>query len=250
MRLAALFLALIPTLGHAEPRVVSINLCTDQIAMMLAAPGQIASVSWLARDPMLSSMAAEAAGFPANRGQAEQVFLMRPEVVLASPYSSRPVIDLLRRLGLRVEEIPPAMTLDDVPAQIMATGRAMAREAEAEALVAEFRANLPAIPQAKGRAASYQPNGHTAAPGTMGDGIMARAGWGNVATGSTLPLEQLLLANPDLLILAQTYPGTSRSEEMLRHPALSALEARIERSGADWICGTPHVLRAIAALSR
>lgn len=250
MRLAALFLALIPTLGHAEPRVVSINLCTDQIAMMLAAPGQIASVSWLARDPMLSSMAEEAAGFPANRGQAEQVFLMRPEVVLASPYSSRPVIDLLRRLGLRVEEIPPAMTLDDVPAQIMATGRAMGRVAEAEALVAEYSANLPTIPQAQGRAASYQPNGHTAAPGTMGDGIMAHAGWGNVATGSVLPLEELLLADPELLILAQTYPGTSRSEEMLRHPALAALDARTARSGADWICGTPHVLRAIAAISR
>ncbi len=37
-------------------RVVSVNLCTDQLAMLLAAPGQLISVSHLASDPLSSSM--------------------------------------------------------------------------------------------------------------------------------------------------------------------------------------------------
>ena len=62
MRLALLF-ALILSLAPAAPagaaplRVVSINLCTDQLAMLLAAPGQLVSVTHLARDPEASVMA-------------------------------------------------------------------------------------------------------------------------------------------------------------------------------------------------
>jgi iron complex transport system substrate-binding protein len=60
--LIALCLSL-AVLGGAAPadtaprRVVSINLCTDQLAMMLAAPGQLVSVSDLAADPHSSAMA-------------------------------------------------------------------------------------------------------------------------------------------------------------------------------------------------
>jgi iron complex transport system substrate-binding protein len=37
--------------ADAPARVVSVNLCTDQLAMLIAAPGQLQSVSWLAADP-------------------------------------------------------------------------------------------------------------------------------------------------------------------------------------------------------
>lgn len=217
--------------------------------MMIAAPGQLVSVSYMATDAMMSSMPGEARDYAPNRGQAEQVFLMQPDLVLASPYSSRPVVDLLRRLGIRVEEIPPALTLAGVPEQILATGRAMGREADAEALVAEFRAGL-AQASPRGTAASYQPGGHTAAPGSLAEEIMALAGWRNIAPGGVMALERLVMEVPDLLVLPQTWPGTSRAEELLRHPALGAIDARIARSGPDWVCGTPHLLRAVAALSR
>ena len=64
--LAALTLAALVQTGAAwaeadapapvPARVVSINLCTDQLAMLLAAPGQLLSVSHLAREPQSSSM--------------------------------------------------------------------------------------------------------------------------------------------------------------------------------------------------
>ena len=47
--------------GRPPARVVSINLCTDQLALLLAAPGQLLSVSWLSQDPQSSMLAAAAA---------------------------------------------------------------------------------------------------------------------------------------------------------------------------------------------
>ena len=59
------------------------NLCTDQLAMLLADPGQLVSVSHMALDPLSSAMVEEAEAFTINRGGAEQVYLMRPDLVLA-----------------------------------------------------------------------------------------------------------------------------------------------------------------------
>src|SRR6056300_563463 len=56
-------------------RVVSMNLCTDQLAMMLADEGQLISVSDIATDPNMSPMAEAARAYPINHGQAEEIFL-------------------------------------------------------------------------------------------------------------------------------------------------------------------------------
>ena len=51
-----------PVAAQPPQRVVSMNLCTDQLAMMLAGPGQLISVSHLGHDPAVSPMAAQACG--------------------------------------------------------------------------------------------------------------------------------------------------------------------------------------------
>ena len=57
--------------AEAPTRVVSMNLCTDQLAMLLADEGQLLSVSHIAFDPLASPMVEEAAGYEKNHGQAE-----------------------------------------------------------------------------------------------------------------------------------------------------------------------------------
>ena len=48
----------LPAAAASVPRrVVSMNLCTDQMAMLVAAPGQLFSVSFLAADPVSSVLA-------------------------------------------------------------------------------------------------------------------------------------------------------------------------------------------------
>ena len=247
-------------LAAAPQRVVSVNLCTDQLAMLLAAPGQLVSVSHLAADPRASVMAREAAGFRLNRGSAEDVYLMRPDLVLAGNYTTRFTVDLLRRLGIEVLELPPATRLSDVPDQLRAVGRALGREREAEARVAKFNedlARLSAPSPRQPRAASYGPNGYTSGMRTMTDELFTAAGLRNIANdlglegGGMLAMERLVMAAPDLLVTSKTYAAASRAEELLAHPALAPLLSRAGRavmSDADWVCGLPQILNALSGL--
>jgi iron complex transport system substrate-binding protein len=249
-----------PAAGAAPARVVSLNLCTDQIAMLIAAPGQLVAVSHLAADPRLSAMAAEARAHRLTRGQAEEVFLMRPDLVLAGTYTTRATVDLLRRLGIRVETFPPVDGLDAIGPQIRAIGAAMGRAAEAEALAARIEADLAALaagPPAGGarpRAALYAANGWTGGADSLSGAILAAAGYANAAAeaglegGGFLPLELLIRLAPDLVIPSERYPGASRAEELLSHPALARLPVAPLATDADWVCGTPAVLRALARL--
>ena len=246
--------------GETPPaRVVSVNLCTDQLAMLLAAPGQLISVSTLAVDPLVSSMAAEAAEYPANYGSAEQVFLLQPDLVLAGTYGARATSDLLRGLGVEVVEIAPVNSLEGISAQIRDVARALGREAEGEALVAEFEAGLALArsPLAPRPAAVYYANGYTTGRGTLADEVLQAGGFTNIGVeagitgGGTLPLERLIMADPEIIVTSTPYPGASRSEEILSHPALQALRENagvVASTDADWVCGTPHLLRAVLAL--
>ncbi|WP_112312203.1 ABC transporter substrate-binding protein [Pseudogemmobacter bohemicus] len=272
LRAAACLVACLALPAAAETsavpaRVVSINLCTDQLAMMLAGPDQLISVSELASDPLASSMPEEAAGYVQNRGGAEQVFLLKPDLVLAGTYTARASVDLLRRLGVRVEQVEPVTSLAGVSIQIRQVAAAMGREAEGEALVAEFEAALAALAsdlppgeppdQALVPAALYYPNGYTTGKGTLSDDVLAHTGFSNIGAsagvtgGGILPMELLVMAEPALVVTSKPYPGASRSEEILSHPALTQLKGRVgvvAFSDADWICGTPHILRAVAAM--
>ncbi|MDO9526573.1 MAG: ABC transporter substrate-binding protein [Gemmobacter sp.] len=250
-----------PTAWPAPQRVVSMNLCTDQLAMLLAAPGQLKSVSHLALDRRSSVMADQAAGYAINRGAAEQVFVMRPDLVLAGTYTSRASVDLLRRLGVRVVELPPATRLTDVPEHLRIVGKALGRSARAEALVAEFEAGLAAARIHGGRkvrAAMYYPNGYTTGVGTMSDDILRATGFANISAtagvtgGGILPLERLVMAAPEVVVTSTRYPGASRSEEILTHPALVALRGQTQTAlvtDADWVCGLPQILRAVQGMA-
>lgn len=262
--LAAALMAVTAAAADSAPRrVLSMNLCTDQLAMLLAAPGQLVSVSYMAQDPHVSAMADEAAAHPANRGLAEDIVLLQPDLVLAGSYSAPGTVALLRRLGRPVVQFPPVASLDDLRAGLRRMGEVLGREARAEALLARFDADLARLRDGRNaagrpRAAFYEANAYAAGPDSLAGAIIAAAGLRNLGTelglgaGGTLPLEMLLLADPDLVITDQRYRGASRAEEGLDHPAVRALTRTGGRgqtvADRDWICGTPHVLRAIARL--
>lgn len=246
-------------------RVVSINLCTDQLAMLLAAPGQLVSVSDIARDPLSSAMAAEAMAWPVNHGLAEEVFLLDPDLVLAGTWTSRATVDMLRRLGVPVAEFAPAGSVAEVRQGIVDIGAALGRTAAATDMLADFDARLAALtadlgtlrPDDAPRAALYYANGYTTGEHSLAGDVLGMAGFRNIADEGDLAgrwfiaLEELLLADPDLVITGTPYPGASNAEELLRHPALQEFMATRSGAGladADWVCGTPHVLASLERL--
>jgi iron complex transport system substrate-binding protein len=244
-------------------RVVSMHLCTDQLALMLAAPGQLVSVSdWAAR-PGASNLAKEAARLPLNGASAEQIFQMQPDLVLAGAFSNPATVDLLRRLGIRVESFPVARSMSDVSATLRRLGALLGRTEAAEALVADFEAALSdegerarALPSEA--AAYHYANNYTSGADTLAGEVMARAGFENAAARlglsgvSQVALETLVMARP-FLIRTEAISGTAtgRSYESMRHPALAALAegGRSATVAERWqTCGTPFVVKAVAAL--
>lgn len=242
--------------GAAPQRVVSMNLCSDQLAMMLAAPGQLVSVSSLSRDPRLSPMADQAAGYAANAGRAEEIYLMRPDLVIAGTYTPAATVAMLRRLGVRVEVLPPAEDFGAIRTEITRMGALLGRADAAGELLARFDADLASLrgAEGQGRAALYYANGFTSGPDTLAGSILAAAGYANIAAEqgiiatTALPLERLVMARPDRLITGARWPGRSRAEAILDHPALAAIGSEPRVTDRDWACGTPFVIRAIRSL--
>lgn len=234
------------------------NLCTDQLAMLLAAPGQLVSVTYLARDPRLSAMVDQAMDYPVNHGGAEELFLMRPDVVLADEWSPGATVSMLRRVGIEVVQFSPGTTMDEVRTNILKMGEVLGREAEAEALAADYAAALEVFRAYEGprpRAALYFANGYMAGVNSLSGRIVEAAGFDNIAGergleyGAAVPLEELVMSAPDLVIVGGREPGQSRAEEVLGHPALRHMNLGADLTDADWTCATPHVLKAVERLA-
>ena len=247
-------------LADGPARVLSMNLCTDQLAMLLAGPGQLISVSHLASDPLSSAMSDRAADYPANHGLAEEIYLMQPDLVLAGAYTGAATVAMLRRLGVPVQVFQADNDLDDLRANILRMGDVLGRQAQARGVVADFDADLAAL-QGSGdgprtRAVTYAANGYSSGADTLSGAIIAAAGFDNIGQelglgmGGNVPLEVLMLSDPDLVVTGHPYAGASRAEDVLDHPGLRAILDRRPRvvSGGDWVCGTPHVLNAIRDL--
>lgn len=234
------------------------NLCTDQFALMLAAPGQLMSVSYVSADPVTSPMAEEAARYPLNYGSAEQIYLLDPDLVLAHPWSDPTAIAMLRRLGIEVVQVEGVQTLSNIPDRLAQVGALLGREEAAQTLIGQFESDLATLttPPVGPRAAFYGANGYTVGEGSLSDEILSRAGFRNIAaeiapsaTGQ-IALELLVMSAPDLILRSQPYPGASQAEAILDHPALQALIAAgagVETT-PDWACGTPLVIEALRAL--
>lgn len=247
-----------PAAAETPQRVVSINLCTDQLAMLLAAPGQLVSVSHLARDPRSSVMVDAAMAYPANRALAEEVYLLKPDLVLAGTFTARATVSMLERLGIPVATFPPASSLADVRQGMVDMGRALGREDQAAAMVARFDAGLAQVGLPGGAgptAATYAANGYTPGANSLSGDIIKAAGFRHLATelglshGGFLPLEALILSAPDLVVVGETYPGNSRAEEILSHPALTQLRGGRETlEDRDWVCGLPGVVDAVTRM--
>lgn len=265
----AAFLTIVVVLGTIAPalaqpsRIVSLNLCTDQMALMLAPRESIRSLSYLAVRPDISAASDRAGGLLLNHGRAEEVLPLNPDIILAGRYTSRPTVFLLKRLGYDVLDQDISLSIADVRERVREAGRALGRISEAEAEVAAMDRRLEALAPHPGAqrptAIYYQPNGLTAGADTLAGDIIAHAGLDNLGARAgvrghgRMPLELLLDLRPEILIVDDRRPqAPALAYEALRHPALKAM---IDRSVQVivptrlWICGIPTVVDAVEILA-
>lgn len=247
----------------APRRILSMNLCIDQLLLQLVDRERILSVAADSADPQLSSIVDQVAGIPVNRGRAEEVIALDPDLILAGPFTTPYTTDLLRRLGYRVETVPLPRSFAEASKVITdladllgvgARGSEMARRLDAD--LAELRQRV-ANPSGRPTAAFFEPNGFTPTAGTIGDRLLSAAGLNNLAASLERPylsLEDLISARPDFLVL-QVQSGASRSqaEALLDHPAMRGMEGYgqvLQLPPLAWACGGPEAVAAAHELAK
>ena len=254
-----------PAAAAPPQRIVSLNVCTDQILVDLVPRERIAAVTHLAVDPTISTAPEKFAQIPVSHGGAEDVLARDPDLVITGAYSTPATVDLLRRLGRRVVVVPFPQDIAGVRAVIAEIAAVVEAPEAGRALIAAFDAKIERIrnnSRATDGAPSalvYQINNYVAGRGTLIDEALEIAGFRNdahairtFASGQT-DLESIIAAPPDLMVLA-TAPDayTTAVGDNLRHPALRQLMQRLPSVVLPWplwLCGTQHIATAIERLS-
>lgn len=266
-RLALALLLVLPLAAVAGPRparVVSVNLCTDQLLLMLADASQVASVSFLAREPKSSFVSTQAGAYPVNHARAEEVIALRPDLVLATAYTPPRLISTLKRLGYRVELFHLDNTVGGIVTDIRRMAALLDQPARGAVLVKDMQRRLAGtadVPAGERPSALfYQPRGYTSGRHTLQDEALRLAGWRNPAAEhgiegyAPVDLERLLLWRPQR-IFTSDYDGTgdSLAQRGLDHPALRKLLAGrppLQIPYKYWICPGPMLADAVELLRR
>lgn len=240
-------------------RIVSLNLCADQLVLALSDRGQIAALTRNATDPEMSGEAARARGLPVLRNSAEQLLGLNPDLVVGMPASrSAPLRALGATVDYKLLDLDAANTVDQIYASIRQTAVAVGHPARGEALIARMQARLAGLPRpgAGKVAAYYQRRGFMTGTGTLIDDLMQRMGLENLAAKlgkpplSQLSLEEIVAARPDYLIVeSATDTVVDQGTEMLHHPALAGIP-RISIPQAWTVCGSPAYVDAAEAMAR
>jgi len=260
---AALLLAAGSAASGKPQRIVSLNLCADELLLRLVEPERLASVTWLARDPRGSTVAALAVARPVNRGLAEEVVPLRPDLVVAGRYTTRTAVGLLKRLDVPLLELDVPQSVEGVAEQIRSLARAVGEEERGERLVADMTRRLDALgDHSSGHrptAVVVRPNGFVAGSGSLVDAIVTRAGLDNLAdrlplgSQGALPLEAIILGGAERLIVdAAPDAPPSLAQAVLRHPAIAALAQRVQTVSLPsrlWTCAGPQIAEAAERLA-
>ncbi|MEZ5839319.1 MAG: ABC transporter substrate-binding protein [Hyphomicrobiales bacterium] len=259
---AACHLAMSPAeAAPAFSRIVSLNACADQFLIALGLADRIAALGPLATDPVFSYYAKEAAALPVTDGSAESVLVLKPDLVLAGPFSGTLAKNVLRREGIHIEEVAIPQTIAEARQQILDVADLLGVAERGRVLAAEFDAALAKVPAAGTRPSALylQRRLFVTGTGTLVDELLDRAGFANALEAAGLSgitrvdLERLAGIPADVLVL--NGPATDAGDQgaaVLQHPLIERLfpaERRVMLPLATFVCGGPPLIEAIATLS-
>lgn len=249
-------------LGAPPQRIVSMNVCTDQLLLGLVERERIASLSYIAADVRTSGIADQVDGIPLNRGIAEEIVALAPDLIVTGQFGFRPTVGMLRRLGYVVVELPMADALTDIPQNLRTLGAALGVEARADTLAAAFEHRLARLTYDGGGErplfVNYDANGWTTGQTGLLADIVHRAGLATpgdrlgFAQSTRLTIEGLVLLRPALIDLGFPWDDPpALASEHRRHPAVQAVLRRttvVDIPDSTWLCGTPSSLDALERL--
>lgn len=265
------WLAILLALGGCAPaarpvaparamRIVSLDYCSDQYLLKLVDRRRILALSPHAESDF-SYMRREARGLPKVAARAEDVLVLRPDLVIRSYGGGPGAKAMFERAGVPVLQLGFAEDIAGVRDGTIEVAAKLGEPGRGRAVAAEMDARLAALRPARGtRSALYMtPSGVTTGSGTMVDEMLRRAGYRNFQSREggwhPLPLERLAYERPGVIAAAFFGSATNHPDSWSasRHPiARQQFKDRpvVAIEGAWTACGGWFLLDAVEALAK
>jgi iron complex transport system substrate-binding protein len=220
-------------------RVISLAPSTTEILFAVGAGGQV-----VGRDEF-SDYPVEAKNLPSVGGaftdyNAEAIVALKPDLILAAGINTPEQVKTLQDLGLTIYYLSNPTTLAEMYDGLLVVARLTGHESQAAALVDALEARVAAVEKSLAGIGerpvvfyeldSTNPAApYTAGPGTFIDLLIRQAGGQNVGGAlssewAQISIEQLLVQNPDIILLGDAAYGTT-PESVKARAGWEALEA-------------------------
>ena len=242
-------------------RIVSINLCTDELLLQLVGPERVAAVTKFSGDPEVSTVASRVKDIQKIQGGIEDVQACGPDLLVGGRFSHKETLRFFERSGIPVLTFAVPKNFEDIYVDIRKLAEGVGEEARGDEIIQSMRSNLAALKPASGskkKAFFFQSGGLVPGSGTFENAIMEAAGLENLAATDgirdygSLSLEKLIGMKPDVLIFSsdQKQKPTVRGE-VLSHPAIRKALPDVKTvilPSAILNCGSPASVEAVRIL--
>ncbi|WP_300393419.1 ABC transporter substrate-binding protein [Henriciella sp.] len=245
-------------------RIVSLDYCADQYVLKLADREQILAISPDATKDF-SYMRAAAKGVPTVRPSAENVLVLKPDLIVRSYGGGPRASAFFEQAGVPVLNVGWTSSIDgsdmtSIPGVIQHMADGLGQGERGEALAKDFRARLDALKaQHDGKTALYMTSGGvTSGPGSLVHQMLLAAGLDNFQQTPgwrPIPLERLTRDQPDIIVPALFNADHAASPDVwspMHHPIARTQLARkdvVPIEGAWTACGAWFLMDAIEALA-
>lgn len=230
----------------APRRVASLGLCTDELVLLLAAPDQVATISFLGTDSAETPLAQ---AHPANDGSLESALVHNPDlIVTGGPVNARAAA-LARQIGMTVIDLPPPQTMAGLERNIRQLGQALDRAPRATALIGWMRRLIGDRPDVQRPALSIQPGGFAGGSQGLSATLLAHAGIALQDSPEPRLNRERLLIDPPALYVRSAYRRAQFSLAQSWQPPVSATP-NIWLDGRVWTCAGPLTAIDIARLKK
>ena len=217
-------------------KVVSFNLCADQLALEFGNRDQVLGLSSMARNPALSYHWKLATGVPAIRASAEAALQMAPEIVFTGQYDAKYTKAFLAKAGMKTYSIQAWRNLAETRVGVIDAAAQIGQKVRGEELVSDIDRSLRQLERLRFHIDKpysfmiFQRRGYSQTGGIAAE-VLSHAGlrdasdeFGLPATGGFVPLEKLVDMRPDYLVLSGAIAiAEDQGQALLLHPAITRL---------------------------
>ena len=248
-----------PQAGEFRPvRIVSLDYCADQYVLKLVERERILALSPDAAKEF-SYMRESATGMPTVRPVAEDVLVLRPDLVIRSYGGGPNAAAFYARAGVPVLNVGNAATIGEILTVMARVAAGLDETGRGQTVIDDTRCRLAALSAGlTGPPALYMtPSGVTTGPGSLVHEMLLAAGLPNYQQDPgwrPIPLERLVYQPPELVAFANFNASTAHRDlwSAMRHPlARNQLRDRevVMLHGAWTACGGWFLLDAVEALA-